>query len=201
MRKAGTFLFLILVMNSSHYLAAQDSAATDQKGASASMHEGATKDDEHYYKLLFRVVTTGGDGSSSSSRTYSQLITADHTGRNGRPSEIRTGDKIPVVTGSSGADNVNTQFQYLDIGTEIDILNATDNGGELQAFVTAKVSSVATVKPADQNPALGHQPVIRECKWDSKVTVQIGKPTIIFSSDNPSDKGKTELELTATPIR
>lgn len=201
MGKALTVLLFIFATGSYQLLAAQDSAATDQKGAGASAHEGATQNDEHYYKLLFRVVTTGGDGSSSTSRAYSQVISADHAGRNGRPSEIRTGDKIPVVTGSSGADNVNTQFQYLDIGTEIDIANATDNGGELQAFVTAKVSSVAVAKLAEQDPALGHQPVIRECKWDSKVSVQIGKPTVIFSSDNPSDKGKTELELTATPIR
>jgi hypothetical protein len=45
------------------------------------------------------------------------------------------------------------------------------------------------------------EPVIRQSNWNSRVTVPIGKPTIIFSSDNVSDKGKTELELTATPIK
>lgn len=201
MRKAGTFLFLIFAMNGSHYLAAQDSATTDQNVASASVHEGATKNDEHYYKLLFRVITNGGDGSSSSSRVYSQVISADHTGRNGQPSEIRTGDKVPIATYSSAGDDakspVNVQFQYIDVGTEIDTQNATDNDGAIQAFVTAKISSAAKV---NTDNIMSNHPVIRQCTWNSKVTVQIGKPTIIFSSDNPSDKGKTELELTATPI-
>ncbi len=200
MSKAGAFLFLILASSGCQLLAAQGSVVSSQNVTAASTNEGATGTDERYYKLIFRVIATAGDGSSSSSRTYSQVISADHTGRNGRPSEIRTGDKIPVLTGSSTADNVSTQFQYIDIGTEIDTANVTDNGGDLQALVTARVSSVAAAKAAEQNPALGHQPVIRECKWDAKVTVRIGKPTIIFSSDNPSDKGKTELELTATPI-
>jgi hypothetical protein len=33
------------------------------------------------------------------------------------------------------------------------------------------------------------------------VVVALDKPTIIFISDNTSDTGKTELELTATEIK
>jgi hypothetical protein len=33
------------------------------------------------------------------------------------------------------------------------------------------------------------------------VIVTMGKPTIVFTSDNPSDTGKTELELTATEVK
>ena len=44
-------------------------------------------------------------------------------------------------------------------------------------------------------------PVIRQLSWQSDVVVPIGRPTVIFTSDNPSDTGKTELELTATEIK
>ncbi len=198
MIKANALLGLSLIVGGCHVIAAQNSGLQGQNDAStaASPHQIAAKDGERYYKLVFRVIAVGDEGTASSSRAYSQVIVADHDGKNGRPSEIRTGDKVPVASGSL-TPGVSTQFQYIDVGTEIDTSGATDNDGALQAFITARLSSVG--KPNVQNAAL-NQPVIRQCKWDSRVTVPIGKPTIIFSSDNPSDKGKTELELTATPI-
>jgi hypothetical protein len=60
-------------------------------------------------------------------------------------------------------------------------------------MVTAEVSSAAETTDA---PA----PVIRQVKWNSPVIVPLRKPTIIFSSDDPSSKRQMQLELTAIPI-
>jgi hypothetical protein len=43
-------------------------------------------------------------------------------------------------------------------------------------------------------------PVIRANRWSANVMVPITKPSIIFSSDNLQDKGKLQVELTATRI-
>jgi hypothetical protein len=44
-------------------------------------------------------------------------------------------------------------------------------------------------------------PILRQTRWESSVVVTLDKPTLIFISDNISDTGKTELELTATEIK
>jgi hypothetical protein len=44
-------------------------------------------------------------------------------------------------------------------------------------------------------------PVIRQVKWNAPVIVPLGKPTVIFSSDDPSSKRQMQLELTARPIK
>jgi hypothetical protein len=61
-------------------------------------------------------------------------------------------------------------------------------------MVAAEVSSAAETPDA---PA----PVIRQVKWNSPVIVPLGKPTVIFSSDDPSSKRQMQLELTARPIK
>ena len=151
---------------------------------------------ERFYKLIFRAIETGGDGTATKGQSYSQIVSDSRGKRN----EIRTGDKLPVATGSASANSgptVVTQFQYIDVGTEIDTLNVQEIDGSVHADVTVKLSSVG--KPSGQG-SVPNEPIIRQCQWDAVITVPINKPTIIFSSDNPSDKGKTELELTAIPI-
>ena len=69
---------------------------------------------------------------------------------------------------------------------------------QLSLQVSAAFSSVVKGSGESTNSAL--PPLFRQTKWDSNVAVPLGKPTILFTSDNVSDAGKTELELTATEI-
>ena len=105
--------------------------------------------------------------------------------------QIRTSDKAAVQNGTGPANHV-------DMGTNIDTHSTTDEDGFLHTRVTAEISSLAAAPGRSSGSG---EPVIRQCRWSSRVTVPIGKPTIIFSSDNASDRGMTELELTATPVR
>lgn len=154
---------------------------------------------ERYFRLTFRVLDISPEGKIASARSYNEIIATGP--RSVQTSSIRTGDRVPVATGSYGSANiqsslVNTQFQYIDVGTDIDAARAEVVDQTLRLRVSANISSMST-------PVLLsnlHEPVIRQTKWDSNVTVPIGKATLIFSSDDSSDKGKTELELTATPI-
>jgi hypothetical protein len=154
----------------------------------------------HFYKLVFRVIETGPTGAILTSRIYSETISTEtllspitHKEIN-TTSEIRTGDKVPIQVGAGGVK----QFHYEEVGTKIDTHATTDEGGMLQTYITAEISSAAKANP-DENTY--DVPFVRQCTWSSRVSLPIGKPTIIFSSDNASDKGKTELELTATPVK
>jgi hypothetical protein len=148
--------------------------------------EANEQNPERYFKLTFRVLDLSAEGKVTNSRSYSETIATGP--KSIRPYSIRTGDRVPVATGGG-------QFQYIDIGTKIDVSKAEDSDQILRLRVTADISSMSTATPGSAG-----QPIIRQTRWDSNITVPSSKPTIIFSSDNSADKGKTELELTAIPI-
>lgn len=142
-----------------------------------------------HYKLTYRLLEVGADGKIANSRTYFAIIGTGQ-GEN-EPAKIRTGDRFPIPVREGS-----TEFQYQDVGTNIDTFHAQVEGRQLSLQVSAESSSVG--KPA----AIGvpNTPVIRRTSWSSSVVVTLDKPTIIFTSDNVSDTGKTELELTATEV-
>jgi hypothetical protein len=138
----------------------------------------------HTYHLQFRLSDVDENGKIINMRTY---VTTLSTGI--WAASIRTGTRVPVHASDKG------DVQYLDIGIGIDASKIEETAdGKLSLKVKAEVSSLA---PRVQNSS--DDPVIRQNRWDSTTTVLPGKPTIIFSSDNLEDKGKIQLELTATP--
>jgi hypothetical protein len=162
------------------------SQQSDTKQASAPVH---------YYQLRFDIEEVGDSGKIINTRTYMTVISAG-THESGF---IRTGNKVPVITGSvTNANTENKQVQYLDVGVNIDAGRANDVGNDLAMQVKAEVSSV--VSGESSVPSRADDPVIRQNSWDSDVLVTPGKPKVIFSSDNLDNKGRLQVELTATRI-
>jgi hypothetical protein len=153
-----------------------------------------------HIKLVYRTLQIGADGRTLSSHSYSTIVMAN---AGFSASKIRSNDKVPIITGSYGGDVksslVNTQYQYQDVGTNIDANQTKLNGNQLTMNLSVALSEVAKNDVAAEKLILA--PVVRQLSWQSDVTVTVGKPTIVFTSDNPSDTGKTELELTATEIK
>jgi hypothetical protein len=147
-----------------------------------------------HLKLIYRTLQIGEDGKTLSSHSYSTIVMAN---AGFSASRIRSNDKVPIAVGSPSSGN--TQYQYQDVGTNIDANEAKLNGNQLTVNLSVALSEVAKndVAPDKTIPA----PVFRALSWQSDVIVTIGRPTIIFTSDNVSDTGKTELELTATEIK
>jgi hypothetical protein len=156
-----------------------------------------------HLKLVYRALQIGADGKTLSSHSYSTIVVANSG--HPSPSKIRSNDRVPIATGSYSSGGqvvsslVNTQFQYQDVGTNIDTYGAKLTGNQLSVNLSVSLNEVAKNDVATEKtiPA----PVIRQLSWQSDVIVTMGRPTVIFTSDNPSDTGKTELELTATEIK
>jgi hypothetical protein len=138
-----------------------------------------------YFHLDF-VVKDLENGKAISARHYSTAVATGEAGP--YACSIRSGSKVPVPMGTSGG---NTQITYIDVGVNIDCRAAKEIAGDLAISVTAEISEAAP------SP---NQPVIRQTKWSSNVIVPIGKPTVIFSSDDVTGKGQMQLELTAAAI-
>ena len=146
---------------------------------------------DRYFRLDFVIREVGDDNKTINSRAYSVVVGSndDHPNYAANTS-IRTGSKVPVYT-----NGTNNFLQYQDVGVNIDCRNAHLNQNSLSLNLSAEVSSIA------ETPGQGGTPVVRQNKWDSAVTLPLNKPTVLFSSDNVSSKGRLQLELTATPIK
>lgn len=158
--------------------------------------DDAAPSDGRHYQVVFVAQELEG-GKIINSRRYETDMALQGAGSG--IGSIRTGSKIPIATGSySGAQSqVQTQFTYVDIGVNLDFNHARLEGDRVFLLVTAEISS------ADAQSVIGgvHEPIIRQNKWNAGVTVPLGKPTVIFSSDDVSSKRTMQIELTVTPVR
>jgi hypothetical protein len=141
-------------------------------------------EDARYYHLDF-VVKELESGKVINARTYSTTVA---TGAG--VSVIRSGSKVPISTGGDAPGSLT----YLDMGVNIDCRAAKEIQDQLTLNVSAEIASAATESPSNK-------PLIRQTKWESIVIVPMRKPTTIFSSDDPTTKRQTQLELTAIPIK
>jgi hypothetical protein len=188
MRKlAFVCCFAILTMSLALETLAQDSTPAPEPAK-------ASQGPVHFYHLDFVVQELGSDGKPTNSRSYAATVSTDNRDRG---TSIRTGSKIPIATGSSSSSSiVNTQWQYVDVGVNIDARNTREIGRQLSLDLVTDVSSVAA-----SNDANLHQPVIRQNKWQAGVLIPIGKATVVFTSDSLDSKGSVQVVVTATPLQ
>jgi hypothetical protein len=178
-------LAALITLSSAHSLFAQE----DKPGEAASPAKSAAPAQEsHFYHLEFVVKEIGPDGKVVNSRSYTTMCASNRSGRSG---SIRTGSRMPIYTGDR------SQIQYIDLGINLDIQHVTPIGSDLAMDINVEVSGAAESQATDTHPT----PIIRQNRWESAVLLSLGRPTIIFSSDDLSSKGKVQVELTVTPIK
>jgi general secretion pathway protein D len=107
----------------------------------------------------------------------------------GQPAKLRVGDRVPVATGSfqagvgvgstagAGFVNplVNTQFQYIDVGVNVDITPHVHANREISMKVAVEVSSVtgqATIGGIQQ-------PIISQRKIEHEIRLKDGEVSIL----------------------
>ena len=195
MRKTNVICcVLILVLGWGHKAYTQDTAKAPETPK-------APEPPAHFYHLEFVVQETGADGKPTNSRTYSGAVS---TSRSDHTFSVRTGSRIPVVTGGSAVagpsgenKNMPTQFQYVDVGVNIDVRDAQEQGERLALNLVADISSLAN----SPSPAGAGSPIIRQNRWQAAALVPIGKPTVVFTSDILDNKGGMQVVVTATQVK
>jgi hypothetical protein len=158
----------------------------------------------HYYHLEFVVQEMGADGKPTNSRTYSTIV---GTERHDQWSQIRTGSRVPIITGAlhgptgeSAEAKLEYQYQYIDIGVSINTENVHEIGQHLAIYLKAEISSLAPEPAPSTASGLINDPIVRQNSWQAPVLIPIGKPTVVFSSDALENRGAMHLVVTATPI-
>lgn len=95
---------------------------------------------------------------------------------------LKIGDRVPIATGSFGAAAggslgalVNTQFQYLDVGVNIDITPHVHSDEEVTLKMTLEVSSVS----GTQNIGGISQPIIGQRRIEHETRLQDGEVNLV----------------------
>lgn len=195
MRKIISVCLLLFAAALTPHGRAQDTAKTPEAAK-------APEPPAHYYHLEFLIQEVGSDGKPTNSRTYSTTVS---TGRMDHYGAIRTGSRVPIITGAlhgptgTSESKLEFQYQYLDVGVNIDTENVHEKDGQLSMLLKAEVSSLAD--PTHTSPTdLPNDPVIRQNMWQASVLIPIGKPTVVFSSDALDSKGGMQLSITANRL-
>src|SRR5208282_1712904 len=107
----------------------------------------------------------------------------------GEKATLKIGDRVPVATGSfqagvgvgttvgTGVVNplVNTQFQYLDVGVNVDVTPRVHPDGDVSMKLTIDVSSLA----GSSNIGGINQPIISQRKIDHDIRLKDGEVSVI----------------------
>jgi general secretion pathway protein D len=101
----------------------------------------------------------------------------------GQKASLKIGDRVPVATGSfqPGIGGVginplvNTQFQYLDVGVNIDITPKVHSNGEVTLKIVMDISSVTSTS----NIGGINQPVIGQRKIEHEVRLKEGEANLL----------------------
>lgn len=158
------------------------SAASAQENV-APKPVAATPPPKHFYRLSY-VLKESDEGKIINQRSF--VMSASTEGTSWR--SLRAGSRLPLA-GANPKD-----VNYIDVGVNIDT-RVQDAGDGLAMDVTTDITSAGS----ESNSA--SPPVLRQVKVRSEALVAIGKPTTLFSADDPASRHRFELEVTATPER
>ncbi|MCU1232508.1 MAG: hypothetical protein JWP63_475 [Candidatus Solibacter sp.] len=142
------------------------------------------------YKVEF-TLRDSADMAAKNGRKYTLLVNA------ARRATMKVGNRVAYPTaGSGGVGQNNTQFQYFDVGVNIDC-TVEERGGKYMMHADLDLS---TVVPAEKSGVGSPAPTISQIKVNMDTTVAAGKPTVVASFDDPGTSRKFDVDVTLTKM-
>lgn len=167
-------------------------STANEKSAQQPKSEAGDEELIQAYRLDF-LFDEVEDGKKINTRHYTMDLTQE-----GKQA-IKIGTRVPVVSGGYTTGNNgerNTQYQYLDVGTNIEGHMNRMAGGDVELRVNCEVSNIDTTAESSKIA-----PVIRQIKIEGATLLSLGKPLLIGSVDDPNSKRQFQLEVTVTKLR
>jgi hypothetical protein len=134
------------------------------------------------------------DGKIVNTRHYSMDLTTNDG------NEIKIGTRVPVAAASSPNVSASVQYQYLDVGTNINA-QLREHGDEWVLVVRSDVSNLDTSNESDHESKALPLPIVRQIKISGSTLLVVGKPILIGSMDDPNSKRQFQLEVTVTKLK
>jgi len=182
-KKATIFALVVLLFWNATAVWAQDKT---EGSAKVAVHDAEW---QGAYRLDFSVNEIL-DGKKINTRQYSIDLKSG-----GEAHYLKIGTRVPVQTGETATGG--TQFQYLDVGTNIEA-RVRERDGEITVEATVEISDFAL---PEQQQAQSRQPIIRQMKVKGSTIATLGKPIVIGTADDPNSKRQFQVEVTATKAK
>ena len=138
----------------------------------------------HLNATNFAVTVTGGTLNALLTDTDTRILQNPRIrATDGQRATLKIGSKIPIATGSynsgvttgTASIGVQTQFQYIDVGVNIDLTPTVHYDREVSLKLSIEVSSQSgTVVLSNVS-----EPIISQRKVDQVIQVQDGEPSIL----------------------
>ena len=202
MKITRMFLLVLFVLLSLPCAYAQDKPAPE---ATASKPEPVALQ----IPVKIQMVLTEYDGAKViSSMPYAMRIIVSQNGKRDSLGQIRIGVRVPVATQET--DGKGTQYNYIDIGTNIDcwvwkwsddkfLLSGTINESSLYTMASATELVEKGWKPGD--PIFAHNPIIRNTNGDFAVPLRDGQTGEATVSTDPITGHVFKVEATLTVVK
>jgi hypothetical protein len=159
--------------------------------------------------LKVTVVVTELDGAKKiSSLPYTFYVNVDDTGSH-RTSSVRMGLRVPVTTApSAGGANVPTQFQYMDIGTNLDCIASSTLDGRYKLALSVDRTSLSA--PEEKKPAAmaadgvnisTANPIIQHFSSSYDLMIRDGQTIEATSTSDPISGHVLQISVTANAVK
>jgi type II secretory pathway component GspD/PulD (secretin) len=143
------------------------------------------------YKITYSI--TGVDNGKATGTQRVELVVPTHG-----KTAVKTGHRVPLVTGSTDQDNgkANAQVQYIDVGLNIEA-SLEGTGDVLRLRTKIERSSVA-----DDKSGMGAQdPLIQQTALEGVAILAQGKPTLLGSLDLPGGSRHEEISVQSELVK
>jgi len=142
------------------------------------------------YKVDF-TLRDSADATAKAGRKYTLLVNP------GRRATMRVGNKVAYPTNTTGGvGQSNQQFQYYDVGVNIDC-TVEERAGKYMMHADLNMS---TVVPAEKAAAGTLGPTISQISVNMDTTVTAGKSTVVASFDDPGTARKFDVDVMLTKM-
>lgn len=138
------------------------------------------------YRLVWTITETDAGKQVGTQHFAMAILSSGRT-------TMKLGSKVPVVTGSYSPNStaaVQTQFQYIDVGLNIDA-NLDEVAGGLRLRSKVEQSSVADEKITGDV----REPIIRQAVMEGTSVVSLNKPVRLGSLDVPGSTRHLDIEV------
>lgn len=133
---------------------------------------------------------------------YTMLVQANRTGK------LRIGSRVPVAT---GGDKGGLQFQYIDVGTNLDCSATPAQDGKYQLRLSLERSWVEGNVPvameksptpsAEHNDSLFRQPIIHQFRFDNTIFLRDGQTLETNFATDPVSGKVIKVEVTLNVLK
>src|SRR5258708_29890991 len=157
--------------------------------------------------LKVGVVVTEMDGAKKiSSLPYTFYVNTDDTGR-GSTSSVRVGLRVPVATGSFSPGQP-TQFQYMDIGTNLDCAASSTGDGHFKLYLSVD-RSYLTAADDKKSPGIvadgvsisSGNPIVQHFSSTYNLMIRDGQTVEATSTTDPITGRVLQISVTANAVK